>query len=289
MLFATTSLAARIDLAEARHCAAFAGIQGRRGQDAFVTPIAGTIAVYGSPGAPFNKLAGLGLAGDLEEAALDALEEEFRRRDAPLQVELSTLADPAVGALLTRRGYVLLNFENVLGIALDATFLDQVVRRQAEDQARGITVERVESFDDPLWIEAMIAGFAQPDTFDGPPSHETFTREVLERAYRDQSEIQGSVRYVARRDGVVAGGGSARLDAGLAQLTGAATLPEHRRKGVQSAVLRTRLLDAAYQGCDLATVTVQPGSKSMQNAQRAGFSLLYARAILVKKWDAGSA
>ncbi len=285
MLFATTTLAARIDLAEARHCAAFAGIQGRRGQDAFVTGIGGTVAVYGSPGAPFNKLAGLGLSGELDESALEHLEGEFRRRDAPLQVELSTLADPAVGAMLTRRGYVLLNFENVLGLSLDAAYVDEANRRKVDDQASGITVARLQAFDDPLWIDAMITGFAQADTFDGPASHETYSREMLERAYRDQAEIEGSVRYVAHRNGTLAGGGSVRLEGGLAQLTGAATLPEHRRKGVQSAVLRARLIDAAYYGCDLATVTVQPGSKSMQNAQRAGFSLLYPRAILVKKWS----
>lgn len=284
MLFATTSLAARIDLAEARLCAAIAGMQGRRGQDAFVTPIGGTIAAYGNPGAPFNKLAGLGLAGDLEPEALEQLEEEFRRRESPLQVELSTLADPAVGALLTRRGYVLLNFENVLGLALDASFLDAATRRQAEDEGRGIKVERLQPSDAELWTEAMITGFSHPDTFDGPPSHESFSREVLERAYREYGQVEGSVRYVAFRDGTLAGGGSARFDAGLAQLTGAATLPEHRRKGVQAAVVRGRLVDAARQECDLATVTVQPGSKSMQNALRAGFSLLYARAILVKSW-----
>jgi GNAT superfamily N-acetyltransferase len=261
MLFATARLAARLDLAEARLCGAYAGIQGRRGQDAFVTPIGGTIAVYGSPGAPFNKLAGLGLAGDLDEAALEELEEEFRRRDAPLQVELSTLANPAVGALLTRRGYVLVNFENVLAIPLTPPFLDDARRRQAEDQARGLSVERLQPDAVPLWIDAMIAGFMHPDTFDGPPSHETFSRETLERAYRDYGEVEGSVRYAVYRDG---------------------TLPEHRRKGVQSALLRARLIDAAQHGCDLATVTVQPGSKSMENALRAGFSLLYSRAILVK-------
>jgi ribosomal protein S18 acetylase RimI-like enzyme len=285
MLFATTSLAARIDLAEARLCAAFAGIQGRRGQDAFVTPIGGTIAVYGSPNAPYNKLVGLGVAGDLDESALEQLEEEFRRRDAPLQVELSTLADPAVGTLLTRRGYLLVNFENVLGLALNATYIEEAARRQADDQARGIKVARVHPDEEAKWVDAMITGFAHADMFDGPASHETYSRETLERAYSDQSQIDGSVRYVAYLNGTVAGGGSARLEAGLAQLTGAATLPEHRRQGVQSAVLRTRLLDAAREGCDLATVTVQPGSKSMQNAQRAGFSLLYPRAILLKKWS----
>jgi ribosomal protein S18 acetylase RimI-like enzyme len=73
-----------------------------------------------------------------------------------------------------------------------------------------------------------------------------------------------------------------RISDGLAQLSGAATLPAHRRRGVQSALLRARLVDAAAAGCDLAVVTTDPGSKSQENVQRAGFELLYARAILVR-------
>ena len=37
---------------------------------------------------------------------------------APVQIELAHLADPAIGALLTGRGYRLTSFENVLGRAL---------------------------------------------------------------------------------------------------------------------------------------------------------------------------
>jgi len=62
-----------------------------------------------------------------------------------------------------------------------------------------------------------------------------------------------------------------RLCYGVAQLCGAATLPAHRRRGVQSALLASRLHDAARQGCDIAVVTTQPGSKSQQNVQRQGF------------------
>ncbi len=61
------------------------------------------------------------------------------------------------------------------------------------------------------------------------------------------------------------------------------TAPAHRRRGVQTALLSARLADAAAAGCDVAVITTQPGSKSQQNAQRQGFDLLYARAVLVKQ------
>jgi GNAT superfamily N-acetyltransferase len=105
---------------------------------------------------------------------------------------------------------------------------------------------------------------------------------VVERAFNDYGEVEGSVRYLALRDGAPAGGAVVRLGAGIAQFCGAATLPEHRRKGVQSALLRARLIDAARHGGELAVVTTQPGSKSQENSQRAGFTLLYPRAMLVR-------
>ena len=120
-----------------------------------------------------------------------------------------------------------------------------------------------------------------PDT-QGVPSHEEFPREVIEAAERDFAAA-GVIRYAALRDGVMAGGASIRMTAGVAQLTGAATAPAHRRRGVQTALLSARLADAAAAGCDVAVVTTQPGSKSQQNVQRRGFDLLYTRAVLVKQ------
>jgi GNAT superfamily N-acetyltransferase len=66
-------------------------------------------------------------------------------------------------------------------------------------------------------------------------------------------------------------------------MAGAATVPAHRRRGIQSALLSTRLADAKAAGCEVAVITTQPGSKSQQNAQRQGFDLLYTRAVLVKQ------
>ena len=113
------------------------------------------------------------------------------------------------------------------------------------------------------------------------PSHEDFPREILEKAIGD-IEKAGATPYLAYRDGIVAGGASMRMSGGVAQLTGAATAPAHRRRGVQTALLAARLGDAVGAGCDIAVVTTQPGSKSQQNVQRRGFHLLYTRAVLMK-------
>ena len=84
-------------------------------------------------------------------------------------------------------------------------------------------------------------------------------REALQETFRDFLSIPGLSQYLVRRSDVVAGGGSMRLSDGVAQLCGAATLPDHRRQGVQSAALRARLLDAAEHGADVAVVTHAAG------------------------------
>ena len=282
MLCATTTMAARIERAEANVARQFAERTRDGGKDVLIEPIAGTTAVYGGPGEPFNKIVGLGFGTALDEDALARLEAIYDARHAEMRVEQATLADPAVAAMLTRRGYALIGYENVLGLALTPELIAEATRLRHEDEALGIAVTRARPDQIGLWSETAIEGFMNPDSFDGPPPTETFDREALREVYAEYGVMPGCVLYFASLGGEIAGVGFARIDDGLLQLAGAATLPAHRRRGVQSAVLRARLVEGAAEGCDLAVVTVEPASKSQHNAQRAGFALLYSRAVLVR-------
>jgi len=276
VLFASTALAARIERADARLMSESASAAARRRREtrAFALSVAGGAATYAAPGSPLNKVAGLGFAGPLDPAELDAVERAFAERGAAVQVELSCLAEPQIGALLTRRGYTLENFENVLGRRLPTA-----PSRALPDD---VVVSVSEAGESGAWLDLVITAFASPDA-QGVPSHESFPRDELERVMDDMAQAEGFVRYLARRGGVPAGGASMRLFEGVAQLCGAATLPEHRRRGVQSAMLAARLEAASRAGCDVAVVTTQPGSKSQENVQKQGFELLYTRAILVRQ------
>ncbi|WP_370948026.1 GNAT family N-acetyltransferase [Amycolatopsis sp. cg5] len=269
-LFCDIALAERIERAEARLMAESSEAAHRRRGDGrgFVLPIAGGVASFAEPDSPFNKVAGLGFGGLTSATLLDEVEAAFAEHKSPVQVELSQLADPAIGELLTRRGYRLVSFENVLGLALGAP--------RERITPPGVEVRRTDEVDP--WLRVVGDSFAAADV-EGVASHEEFPRETVENAMRDFAAV-GVLRYLALREGEVAGGASFRVTDGIAQLTGAATLPAHRRNGVQTALLSARLADAS--GCDLAIVTTQPGSKSQQNVQRQGFDLLYTRAILVK-------
>ena len=279
MLIATTSLASRLERAEADTAVAFARGAAARGVDVLTHPIGGTMAVYGGPGQPFNKMAGLGFA-PVDEAEIVRLESIYDARGGEIRVEQSSLADPAVAAMLTRRGYALVGYENVLGLPLSPGTTSAFARERDDARAAGIDITRTE--DVSTWIRTSAEGFLHPDAFDGPPPTETFGREAMEQIFEDFGCAEGCVLYLARRDGAIAGAGVLRIVGGLAQLGGASTLPPHRRRGIQSALLRARLVDAAASGCDLAVVTTEPASKSQANVQRVGFTLLYVRAILVR-------
>ncbi|NDD65105.1 MAG: GNAT family N-acetyltransferase, partial [Acidobacteria bacterium] len=93
----------------------------------------------------------------------------------------------------------------------------------------------------------------------------------------------GSLSFVAEIDGQPVGTAGLSIVDGVALLTGASTLPEFRRRGVQRRLLEARLADAAARGCQLAMVCALPGSASQRNAERAGFRIAYTRI----KWGLG--
>lgn len=273
MPFANASLARRIERAESTLIADFGRAAARQlGTDGVeIREVAGGVAVAAGPGAPISKVAGLGF-DPVAESDFDALERMYAERATAVRVEVSSLSTAGICAMLTRRGYVLEGFENVLGIALPAD-----ARRPTE-----VAVTRVVDGETAEWVDVLATAFAHPDTCDGPAVDEPVDRASLDAVFRQIATVSGFGRYVGRRGEEVAGAAGMRISEGVAQLCGAATLPSHRRRGVQTALLQRRLNDAAHAGCDIAVVTTQPGSVSQENVQRQGFEMLYTRAVLVK-------
>ena len=278
-MFADIALARRIERAEAAMSAAMVDAVCRRsGARPFVGPIGQGYAIYAGPASPFNKIIGAGLdESPLDQLALERAEEVFAAHGAPARAEICVLANPDVFAVLGRRGYRFETVEHVLALRLP----DPGSFSAPEDMA--ITIARVE--DDSAageWIDALVNGFAAPDVTETGVTGECFPSDVLRETFSNYRGMEGFRQYLALFGAHTAGGGGLYLGHGISILCGAATLPAFRRRGVQAALLRRRLADAAAAGCDLAVVTTAPGSKSQRNAQRQGFALLYARAILVR-------
>jgi ribosomal protein S18 acetylase RimI-like enzyme len=273
-MFADTSLASRIDRAEMRLSISIGETVATRTPQArvLISPIAGGHAIFAGTGSPANKAIGIGFGATIDEAALDTIEQAWTERAEAVRFELSTLADPSLAPTLSARGYRLTGFENVLGRPVTAD--------DREPALDGMSITALPQDEWRTWMNVALDGFATPDG--SAPREESYPREALEGMFADFAATPGFQRYLLNVDGEPAGAASLRLDDGLAQLCGAATLPQFRRRGIQAALLRVRLARARAAGCDLAVVTTQPGSKSQANAMRQGFALLYTRAVLVK-------
>jgi GNAT superfamily N-acetyltransferase len=268
-VFVDLALARRIEAAECGLCVAMAELARADGDARAGTwPIAGGAACFAGPDSPCTKLVGLGLERGPDDAELEPLERAFDERRTAVRAEVTSLAGATAAALCTR-GYALEGFEYVLGRPLADT----------RDDVPTVAIESCTLADHEAWIDTIVEGFAHPDAM---APHEEFPRDALARIFERMGRSGDFRRWLVRDDGRIAAVASLRIDRGLAMLCGSATLPAMRRRGLQSALVRHRLAQASRAGCDLAIVTAAPGSKSQQNLERAGFALLYVRAILVR-------
>lgn len=275
MLFADTALAARIDRAEARLCADVAAfVATRRQADTTIIPISGGLATYVSPASPLNKVICLAMDSAFDLPALERIEAEWDRRREPVRIELSILADPSAGGVLTGRGYRLHGFENVLGLPLDHWRDDAAVPGVTVDVTRDAADERT-------WLDIGVEAFMNLDGT-GSVADDALSREQLAAVIEEFAGAPGFTRYLARLEGTPVGEAAMRVDGDVAQLSGAGTLPHARGRGVQKALVQQRLSDARRAGCTIAVVTTAPGTRSQANVMRRGFQLLYTRAILIR-------
>ena len=187
-LFCSTSLAGRIEHAEAQLIALASAPARQRNRSGFATPLGGGVACFAEPGSPMNKVVGLGFDGALDPVALGAIELEYAIRETPTQIELSSLADREVAVLLSRRGYRLVAHECVLGRRLDCAL------PVATSPGIDVRVCGPEEFD--AWLDVVVAGTAHPDD-EGVGFHEQFSDEAIERDERDFYDAGASVDVMA--------------------------------------------------------------------------------------------
>ena len=279
VLHASLALARRIDLSEIGFCslAARAGEPG--GADSLL--IGGGQALFAHAGSPLNKMLGLGLGQDVSDAELDAIDDFYDRRGVDAQVELCPLATPGLAARLVARGYVLQGFENELARVIDG---DASLPAPPEHDALAVS-PATSADDEELWTDVVTRGFAAAEQL---AAHDAAAldaaaldaglRRVM-RAFRHES----MVRYLVYANGEAVGGGGVFVFNGVAGLVGTATVPNHRGRGVQHAVVAHMLREAAPRA-DLAIATVAPGSQSQRTFERFGFRVIYTRAILVRSF-----
>lgn len=89
-----------------------------------------------------------------------------------------------------------------------------------------------------------------------------------------EDSLPGGARYVAEIRGEPVGMASLTVLDAVGLCATAGVLLEFRGRGVQAALIRRRVADAAALGCDLLLGGGSPGTTTFRNFERAGFRLL---------------
>lgn len=266
-LFADAALAARLESFAARDHRRFVSAAARvfPAAGADLLEVAGGVAAFCLPGAPFNQAMGLGLAGPVAAADVDTLERFFNGHGEPVRVNVCPLAHPSLTAELSRRHYAVADFENVLVRALGPD--DEPSREDALIDIRVVTPD-----ERPLWARLVVRGFSTTGTL----------TEAEENITRVLTAEEGAVQLLATIDGEPVGTGEVVIEDGIGWLSADTTLPAYRRRGVQTALQRARILLARREGCSLAVAEARPGSGSQRTMERLGFRIAYTRVDMVQ-------
>jgi GNAT superfamily N-acetyltransferase len=265
MLFSDLGLARRLERAEGRACAGFAGAQRELHPDSGAEWIecAGALAVFNGVDSPVTQSFGLGLFEELTPASLNQIERFFFDRSTPAVHEVSPLVGVAAMDLLCTRNYKPVEISSVLY---------RSVEMPADEAPGNVRARVIGENERDRWADISARGWSS----EYPEMLDTIRAFGAIAAARPDSAC-----FLAELDGVPGAAGVLSLDDGVALFGGSATVPELRRRGLQSALLHERMRYASGQGCDLAMIVAAAGSESQRNAERKGFRIAYTRT----KWQ----
>jgi GNAT superfamily N-acetyltransferase len=259
MLLVDLALAQRLEAAEGFASAQFALARRRlfpeSGSEA--VRIAGADVVFDGADSPVTQTFGLGMLEPATPQALEAIEQFFFARGAPVQHEVCPFAGVGTLEPLCARGYRPIEISNVLCQPVPD------LPGSGSGSVRVIGAEEAE-----LWTRVNARGWSHEH-----PEYEDFMRAIgLLLTARE-----GSLCFLAEIEGEPAAAGSLSIHEGVALFAGASTVPQKRRRGLQGALLEARMRCAHEHGCNLAMMVAEPGSASHRNAQRQGFQVAYTR------------
>ena len=222
----------------------------------------GSLVAFG-PGRYLNRAIGVGLGGTTADEVVPAIDSFYGERGLAPSLELSPWTDPTIVRPLSASGYRVDWFRSVFVAALPVTTTEPIEPH---------VIEQVTAAQLPV-RQAILAGDAAVGT-----EARRISDEMCETAH----VLPGALDFVALVDGEAAACGSLNIADRIGWVGGAATLPKHRDRGLQTALIAHRLRLAHELGCDLAAASALPNGQSAQNLLRLGFQLLYTQAVLTK-------
>ena len=259
---ADLALSRRLERAEGHACAMFAEARRRLFPESGAEwlEVGGAYACFSGVDSPVTQSFGLGIFESLDAAALDAAERFFFKRGTAAVHEMSPLAGVEALGLLGERGYRPVEVSSVMYRAADGSLAETV----ADVDVR----VAVGASDAAVWADVMARGWmAEYPEF----------REMLMKNGAIGVACEGNVPFLAGTGGKASAAATLCIHEGVALLAGAATVPEMRRRGLQTALIAARIRYAFEHGCDLVMMVASPGSNSQRNGERNGFRVAYTR------------
>ncbi|MEM7245344.1 MAG: GNAT family N-acetyltransferase [Acidobacteriota bacterium] len=229
-------------------------------------------ATYDYPGSWSNQAVGLGLSGEASESELDQLVAFYTSRGVEPRVELAPFAHASVRDGLYERGFRLREFGNVM--ARHLTPDEDLQAALSHPLPDGYEVAWIDPDDDDLLRECVTTacrGFIP----EGTDPDEDMLGMGLRCAKYPRCDT-----YAVTHEGRVVGSGAMESAAPVAGLFGASVLSDHRRRGIQAALIAARLERAREKGCKVACIHSEPGIPTERNAERLGFFLAYTKVVL---------
>lgn len=267
MFFSNLELARRAEGANAVTNAKHAKMHAQLHPDsgACVLDIGGGHAIYMGETSPLTQVLGFGLHEAVSLSEIEEIEDFYYSRNTPVNIELSPLIEPSLLELLANRGYKLIELSNLLVKELDTNLL--LVNNKPDIEIEITPKDKAE-----VWAKTIAKGFSEFPEITG----------MLEDIWLTGFQVPDNYYLLAKVCGVPAGGGGLSIHKGVASFSGASTLPEFRKLGIQTMLLQRRLNLAIEQNCDLATISTLPGTISQRNAERQGFQVAYTRVKLMR-------
>jgi GNAT superfamily N-acetyltransferase len=230
-----------------------------------------TIRTVPAFGGKLNRAVGCGKEGELSDTEMKELESVFATVGLETEIHLSPFAQASVVDFLVSRGYVEWATLGTHWCTINSTMIAELEACSTGDT---VAVRRAAPGETERFIEASAAGFQTNGR----------TPELLRALALIATRRKDTVLYFAYVQDEVAGTAAMAnietVEGSVAHLYLDSTLPGHRGQGVQLALIRARLLDAARQGLDVATSITRAGDGSARNAGRAGLRLAYTTPIL---------
>lgn len=264
MILSDIELSRKLERTEARANADFVETRARVEPESAAEwiDVGGAYAMFDGVGSPLTQTFGLGIFEETTNGNLERLEWFFKDRGADVFHEVSPMAGLSLLSVLDERGYRPIELTNVMYQELaPGNWLDRPTNP-------AVSVRRIHDGEADLWAAVAAEGWST--------EHESLGEFMLAFG-KIAARAAGGHPFIAELGGRSVGAGGFAIYDDVCLLSGATTIVDARRQGVQNAMLAARLAYAAEHDCRLAMMCALPGSQSQKNAQRNGFNIAYTR------------